>query len=37
LAAAEETVREVKIGALCWNQYANWQSLLQAGIHADRR
>jgi alkanesulfonate monooxygenase SsuD/methylene tetrahydromethanopterin reductase-like flavin-dependent oxidoreductase (luciferase family) len=28
-------VPEVKIGALCWNQYADWQSLLQAGIRAD--
>ncbi len=26
---------EVKIGALCWNQYTDWPSLLQAGIHAD--
>jgi alkanesulfonate monooxygenase SsuD/methylene tetrahydromethanopterin reductase-like flavin-dependent oxidoreductase (luciferase family) len=26
---------EVKIGALCWNQYTDWQSLLQAGIRAD--
>src|SRR5215204_7700048 len=25
----------VKIGALCWNQYADWPSLLQAGIGAD--
>lgn len=27
---------EVKIGALCWNQYTNWPSLLEAGIRADR-
>ncbi len=26
---------EVKIGALCWNQYSDWPSLLQAGIRAD--
>ena len=26
---------EVKIGALCWNQYTEWPSLLQAGIRAD--
>ena len=26
---------EVKIGAMCWNQYARWPSLLQAGIRAD--
>jgi alkanesulfonate monooxygenase SsuD/methylene tetrahydromethanopterin reductase-like flavin-dependent oxidoreductase (luciferase family) len=28
-------VPEVKIGALCWNQYSDWPSLLQAGIRAD--
>jgi len=27
---------EVKIGALCWNQYTDWPSLLQAGVRADR-
>ena len=27
---------EIKIGALCWNQYSDWPSLLQAGIRADR-
>jgi alkanesulfonate monooxygenase SsuD/methylene tetrahydromethanopterin reductase-like flavin-dependent oxidoreductase (luciferase family) len=26
---------EIKIGALCWNQYAEWPQLLQAGIRAD--
>ena len=26
---------EVKIGALCWNQYTDWPTLLQAGIRAD--
>ncbi len=26
---------EVKIGALSWNQYTDWPSLLQAGIRAD--
>jgi alkanesulfonate monooxygenase SsuD/methylene tetrahydromethanopterin reductase-like flavin-dependent oxidoreductase (luciferase family) len=26
---------EIKIGALCWNQYSDWPSLLQAGIRAD--
>jgi alkanesulfonate monooxygenase SsuD/methylene tetrahydromethanopterin reductase-like flavin-dependent oxidoreductase (luciferase family) len=26
---------EVKIGALCWNQYTDWPSLLQAGVRAD--
>ena len=32
---SEERVAEVKIGALCWNQYTDWPSLLQAGIRAD--
>ena len=27
---------EVKIGALCWNQYTDWPSLLEAGRRADR-
>ena len=27
---------EVKIGALCWNQYTDWPSLLEAGVRADR-
>jgi alkanesulfonate monooxygenase SsuD/methylene tetrahydromethanopterin reductase-like flavin-dependent oxidoreductase (luciferase family) len=27
---------EVKIGALCWNQHTDWQSLLEAGTRADR-
>lgn len=26
---------DVKLGALCWNQYADWPSLLEAGIRAD--
>ena len=26
----------VKFGALCWNQYTDWPSLLEAGIRADR-
>ncbi len=26
---------EVRIGALCWNQYTDWPSLLNAGIRAD--
>jgi alkanesulfonate monooxygenase SsuD/methylene tetrahydromethanopterin reductase-like flavin-dependent oxidoreductase (luciferase family) len=29
-------VTEVRIGALCWNQYTDWPSLLQAGVRADR-
>ena len=27
---------EVKLGALCWNQYTEWPDLLEAGIRADR-
>jgi alkanesulfonate monooxygenase SsuD/methylene tetrahydromethanopterin reductase-like flavin-dependent oxidoreductase (luciferase family) len=27
---------EVKVGALCWNQYTDWPSLLEAGVRADR-
>jgi alkanesulfonate monooxygenase SsuD/methylene tetrahydromethanopterin reductase-like flavin-dependent oxidoreductase (luciferase family) len=27
---------EIKIGALCWNQYTDWPSLLNAGIRADQ-
>ncbi len=27
---------EIKFGALCWNQYTDWPSLLEAGIRADR-
>ena len=27
---------QVKFGALCWNQYTDWPSLLEAGIRADR-
>jgi alkanesulfonate monooxygenase SsuD/methylene tetrahydromethanopterin reductase-like flavin-dependent oxidoreductase (luciferase family) len=27
---------EVKLGLLAWNQYAEWPSLLEAGIRADR-
>ena len=26
---------DIKIGALCWNQYTDWQSLLNAGVRAD--
>jgi hypothetical protein len=35
-ATSEGEVARVKIGALCWNQYTDWPSLLQAGIRADR-
>jgi alkanesulfonate monooxygenase SsuD/methylene tetrahydromethanopterin reductase-like flavin-dependent oxidoreductase (luciferase family) len=27
---------EVRFGALCWNQYTDWPSLLAAGVRADR-
>jgi alkanesulfonate monooxygenase SsuD/methylene tetrahydromethanopterin reductase-like flavin-dependent oxidoreductase (luciferase family) len=27
---------EVKLGALCWNQYTDWPSLREAGVRADR-
>jgi alkanesulfonate monooxygenase SsuD/methylene tetrahydromethanopterin reductase-like flavin-dependent oxidoreductase (luciferase family) len=27
---------QVRIGALCWNQYADWDTLLEAGLRADR-
>jgi alkanesulfonate monooxygenase SsuD/methylene tetrahydromethanopterin reductase-like flavin-dependent oxidoreductase (luciferase family) len=27
---------EIRIGALCWNQYTDWPSLLEAGVRADR-
>jgi alkanesulfonate monooxygenase SsuD/methylene tetrahydromethanopterin reductase-like flavin-dependent oxidoreductase (luciferase family) len=29
-------VTEVKLGALCWNQYTSWPDLLEAGLRADR-
>ena len=29
-------MNEIKLGALCWNQYTDWPSLLEAGIRADR-
>ena len=27
---------DVRLGALCWNQYSDWPSLLEAGVRADR-
>jgi alkanesulfonate monooxygenase SsuD/methylene tetrahydromethanopterin reductase-like flavin-dependent oxidoreductase (luciferase family) len=27
---------QVKIGALCWNQYTDWDTLMQAGLRAER-
>jgi alkanesulfonate monooxygenase SsuD/methylene tetrahydromethanopterin reductase-like flavin-dependent oxidoreductase (luciferase family) len=32
----EEPMAQVKIGALCWNQYTEWPALLDAGLRADR-
>ena len=31
----ERELSEVKIGALCWNQYTDWPSIRDAGIRAD--
>lgn len=28
-------MNEIKFGALCWNQYTDWSSLLEAGVRAD--
>jgi hypothetical protein len=27
---------QIRIGALCWNQYTDWPSLLEAGRRAER-
>ena len=27
---------DIRLGALCWNQYTDWPSLLAAGVRADR-
>lgn len=27
---------KVSLGALCWNQYTDWRSLLEAGVRAER-
>ena len=27
---------DIRFGALCWNQYTDWPSLLEAGARADR-
>jgi alkanesulfonate monooxygenase SsuD/methylene tetrahydromethanopterin reductase-like flavin-dependent oxidoreductase (luciferase family) len=29
-------MNEIRLGALCWNQYTDWPSLLEAGVRADR-
>jgi hypothetical protein len=31
-----QLMNQVKLGALCWNQYTNWPALLDAGVRADR-
>jgi alkanesulfonate monooxygenase SsuD/methylene tetrahydromethanopterin reductase-like flavin-dependent oxidoreductase (luciferase family) len=36
LRALEDRVGEIRIGALCWNQYTDWPALLEAGKRADR-
>ena len=28
--------QEIRLGALCWNQYTDWPALLEAGRRADR-
>src|SRR6185436_14595846 len=33
---SEATMPPVRLGALCWNQYADWRSLLEAGRRVDR-
>ena len=33
---SEADVSDVRLGALCWNQYTDWPSLLEAGRRADR-
>jgi alkanesulfonate monooxygenase SsuD/methylene tetrahydromethanopterin reductase-like flavin-dependent oxidoreductase (luciferase family) len=30
------TDQTIRLGALCWNQYSDWPSLLEAGVRADR-
>jgi alkanesulfonate monooxygenase SsuD/methylene tetrahydromethanopterin reductase-like flavin-dependent oxidoreductase (luciferase family) len=32
----EVPVSDVRLGALCWNQYTDWPALLEAGRRADR-
>ena len=32
----EERITAVTLGALCWNQYTDFPSLLEAGRRADR-
>jgi hypothetical protein len=27
---------KIRIGAPCWNQYAEWRQLLEAGVRGDR-
>ena len=33
---AQISAQPIKFGALCWNQYTDWPSLLEAGRYADR-
>src|SRR5687767_3112180 len=34
--AAADTGNGIRLGGLCWGQYTDWQSLLQAGVNLDR-
>ena len=36
LLASRRMNDELRFGALCWNQYTDWQSFLEAGGHAER-
>lgn len=29
-------MNDLRLGALCWNQYTTWPALLEAGQRADR-
>jgi hypothetical protein len=29
-------MHDIRLGALCWNQYTDWAALLAAGVRADR-
>lgn len=35
LAIEDARMSEVNLGALCWNQYTDWPSLLAAGRQAE--
>lgn len=27
---------DIRLGALCWNQYTTWAAMLEAGVRADK-